>query len=228
MISPCPCSFPTLINTTAHKEHTFSQSFHGRYRVGVQGAVVAGLGAAHVVQPELLQTVGMFHLAVCLPISIAAAQTKGHKMGPAVAKTLLVGGLASAQIVFATDENQVLRPSNEGRHSFPLPSLPPSLPLTSLPSLPPSTPPSLAARSPGLMHSLLRPRGARNPHSSTPTQMVWPSFGDSSPSSPAQTEDERLDERLGLSEPRFPVAGAVGQQVPYTLDPEPYTLQPEH
>ncbi|KAJ1485029.1 hypothetical protein T484DRAFT_1946373 [Baffinella frigidus] len=119
------------------------------YRVWTQGTVVAGLGALHVVNPELLQTVGLFHLSVCLPVAIAAAQAKGHQVAPAVAKTLLVGGLAAAEVFFATDDNQI----------------------------------------------------------------AWPLQDGSSPTPPVQTEDERLDEKLGLSEPRFPVAGTVGQQV---------------
>lgn len=82
-----------------------------RYRVWTQGTVVAGLGALHVVNPELLQTVGLFHLSVCLPVAIAAAQAKGHQVAPAVAKTLLVGGLAAAEVFFATDDNQVLPPA---------------------------------------------------------------------------------------------------------------------
>jgi hypothetical protein len=75
------------------------------YRVWAQGAVIAGLGALHVINPELLQTVGLFHLTVCLPICLAATQAKGHDPRPAVAKTLLVGGLAAAQVLFATDAN---------------------------------------------------------------------------------------------------------------------------
>jgi hypothetical protein len=83
------------------------------YRVWAQGAVIAGLGALHVINPELLQTVGLFHLTVCLPICLAATQAKGHDPRPAVAKTLLVGGLAAAQVFFATDANQMRWPGSQ-------------------------------------------------------------------------------------------------------------------
>uniref|UniRef100_A0A7S0W563 DUF1279 domain-containing protein n=1 Tax=Hemiselmis tepida TaxID=464990 RepID=A0A7S0W563_9CRYP len=72
------------------------------YRTYAQGAVLAFLGSLHVAAPELLQSVGTFHL-VCLPVALAAAYSKGHDLGPAAARTLLIGGLGAAQVVFATD-----------------------------------------------------------------------------------------------------------------------------
>ena len=51
---------------------------------------------------------------MCLPIALASASSKGHQLGPAAAKTLLIGGLAAAQVVFAKDENQLRWPSTGG------------------------------------------------------------------------------------------------------------------
>lgn len=79
-----------------------------------QGAVGAFIAACHVASPETLQAVGAFHIAVCLPIALASASSKGHQLGPAAAKTLLIGGLAAAQVMFARDENQLRWPSTGG------------------------------------------------------------------------------------------------------------------
>jgi len=84
------------------------------YRVYAQGAVGAFLAACHVASPETLQAVGTFHIAVCLPIALASASSKGHQLGPAAAKTLLIGGLAAAKVVFARDDNQLTWPSTGG------------------------------------------------------------------------------------------------------------------